>query len=160
MTELGLPVDDITLEERFDLYVGMRIKRRQAIDVVTAGGPMFLNEGKWIMQVPLLGAPTAEQNVLVHFDCAGFDSQAPTAELMDEHRVLLPDNAWPQDLKGGGVVFGHPDYPRAYFCRPLLREYHTHPEHADNSWDKHREGTTLHGIVVSLLGALHERWIL
>jgi hypothetical protein len=159
---LGLPVEEIALEDSFRLYVRMRIKRRESLPAIgPLGGPIALSDGKWVTQVPLLGRPTLEQQAIVFFDCFGWDSQPPTAELLDETRAPLPPERWPRDLVGGGIVFGHPDFPgRPFFCRPLLREYHTHPEHADNPWDRYREGTALHGIVLGLLGALRERWIL
>jgi hypothetical protein len=161
VSALELPVDEVELAGRFCLYVTMRIKRRESVPAVGQhGGPIALAGGKWVTQVPLLGRPTQEQQIITYFDCRGWDGQPPTAELLDAERRPLPGNFWPRDLAGGGIVFGHPDYPRPFFCRPLLREYHTHPEHADDPWDRHREGATLHGIVLSLLGALHERWIL
>lgn len=158
---LDLPVDEVLLEERFRLHVTMRVKRRPAAPAVAPDGmPVAIAGGRWVTQVPLLGQPPLEQRMIVLFDCFGWDGQPPTAELLDAARQPLAANLWPRDLAGAGIVDGHPNYPRPFFCRPLLREYHTHPEHADDPWDRHREGTTLHGIVLSLVGELRERWIL
>jgi hypothetical protein len=161
LTSLELPVDDVVLLDRFQIYVSLNVARRPSTPAVDAqGAPLFIGGGQWIMSVPILGAAKEEQAMVAHFDCTDFDSQAPTAELMDSARNVLPGGQWPRDLKDGGIVFGHPDFNRPFFCRPLLREYHSHPQHADDPWDSHREGTTLAGIVLSLLGSLNERWIL
>lgn len=99
------------------------------------------------------------RSLILHMECDNFDAQPPTAELLDVDGNPLPATQWPQDLAGGGIVGAHPQYPRPFFCRRGLREYHTHPQHEDDPWDGHREGLALHALVLELLHDLGERWI-
>lgn len=98
--------------------------------------------------------------VLLTLDLTDYDSQPPTAELLQPDRTPLPAEQWPNSLNGQGVLNGgHPDFQRKWFCRPGLREYHTHPQHEDDPWDSHREGLALHTVVVNLLVDLKNRFI-
>lgn len=112
-----------------------------------------------VYEVPDLGR-TERRALVLHLDCADFDGQPPTAELRLPNGTPLPGEQWPSDLSRQGVVHGHPDYPRPFFCRRGLREYHTHPQHEDDPWDRHREALSLHQLVLELLGDLQTRWTL
>jgi hypothetical protein len=108
--------------------------------------------------VPLLGRAT-ERPLLLFMDLDDFDSQPPTAELLLPDRTALPLDEWPKSISGRGIVPDHPGFPRPFFCRRGLREYHTHPQHEDDPWDQHREGLTLAAIAVELLQDLRDTWI-
>lgn len=88
-----------------------------------------------------------------------YDAQPPTAELLDAARRPLPPEAWPREFGPQGIVPEHPLFRRPFFCRRGLREYHTHFQHEDDPWDRHREGLPLHAVVVELLHDLGVRWI-
>lgn len=106
---------------------------------------------------------SARQRVerVLHFGLEDYDSQPPTANLLDTHRHLLPLASWPKDDRGvAGVVAEHPEFRRPFFCRPGLREYHTHFQHEDDPWDRHREGLALHETVIGLLDDFRLRWVL
>lgn len=112
------------------------------------------------MVVPIIGTLSTEEFIL-RLDCSDWDSQAPTAELLDGDGNPLPSERWPHDKGGRGIVQGHPDFgDRKFFCREGTREFHTHPQHEDHPWDRDREGITLHGIVLGLLHDLKHRWAL
>ena len=113
----------------------------------------------FVYEVPDLGR-TETRELVLHLDCSDFDGQPPTAELRLPDGAPLPPDQWPTDLSRQGVVHGHPDYPRPFFCRRGLREYHTHPQHEDDAWDRHREAMSLTQIVLELLGDLQTRWTL
>lgn len=121
-------------------------------------GPGGQNIG-FVYEVPDLGR-TERRTLVLHLDCADCDGEPPTAELRLPDGTPLPADQWPTDLSRQGVVHGHPDYPRPFFCRRGLREYHTHPQHEDDPWDRHRESLPLHQLVLELLGDLQTRWTL
>jgi hypothetical protein len=108
--------------------------------------------------VPIIGTRRAEELILA-MDCEDWDSQPPTAELLDLDEQPLPADRWPHDPSHQGIVEGHWRFgSRKFFCRVGLREFHTHPQHEDEPWDAVREGTSLAGIVTSLLYDLTHRW--
>lgn len=112
-----------------------------------------------VHQVPLLGQPPTERDLILHLDLADYDAQPPTAELLRPDRSPLPAAEWPKSIHGQGIVASHKDYGRPFFCRRGLREYHTHPQHEDDPWDKYREHLALHQIVIELLDGLRNTWI-
>jgi hypothetical protein len=103
---------------------------------------------------------TERRELMLLMDCTDFDGQPPTAELRDAAGAPLPDDQWPRDLGGQGVIFGFAAYGRPFFCRRGLREYHDHPQHEDDPWDAHREGLPLHRIALELLDDLARRWVI
>lgn len=107
------------------------------------------------MRVPLLGATTTRDLVL-RVKCDDWDGQPPEIDLLETDGSAV--QVWPLDSGGQGIVHNHPDYSRPFFCRPGTREYHSHPAHADDPWDKHREGMTLPGLVINILNDLTYRW--
>lgn len=112
-----------------------------------------------VHQVPLLGEPPTSRDLVLHLDLADYDAQPPTAELLRPDRTPLPAAEWPKSIHGQGIVPGHKDFGRPFFCRRGLREFHTHPQHEDVPWDKHREHLALHQIVIELLDGLRNTWI-
>ncbi|MEA2372639.1 MAG: hypothetical protein QOH12_3033 [Solirubrobacteraceae bacterium] len=113
----------------------------------------------FVYEVPDLGRKE-RRALMLRLNCDDFDARPPTAELLLPDGNPLPAEQWPSDLSRQGVVHGHPDYPRPFFCRRGLHEYHTHPQHEDNPWDRHREALSLHHLVLELLGDLQTRWTL
>jgi hypothetical protein len=103
---------------------------------------------------------SSRRRLVAHLDCTDFDGQPPTAELMLPDRTPLPPGQWPKDLIEQGIVQNHPDFKRPFFCRPGFREFHTHPQHEDEPWDKYRESITLEHVVIDLLDDLVHRWVL
>lgn len=112
-----------------------------------------------ILRVPLLGQPLVSRQLLLAMDLTDYDGQPPTAELLLPDRSPLPPAEWPKSINGQGIVLGHKDYGRPFFCQRGLREYHSHPQHEDDPWDKYREHLALHQLVFELLGGLRNKWI-
>jgi hypothetical protein len=106
-------------------------------------------------RVPILGAVEETPLTLV-VSCDGWDGRPPECDLRRPDGSEPQD--WPKGTTNGGIAHGHPSYPRPFFCRPGTREFHTHPVHEDEPWDKYREGYTLDGIVGGLLEDLINRW--
>lgn len=108
--------------------------------------------------VPDLGQ-LAQRELLLRVGCDDFDGQPPLAELLNpSDRSPLPDEEWPKDGSGRGIVADHPMYKRRFFCRPGFREFHEHPEHEDHPWDQIRAESTLAQHVVGLIHDLKFRW--
>jgi hypothetical protein len=146
----GLAVRAVELTDDVDLSIRFEIATSEGAPGLAgmAAGPA----------VPIIGTRRTEEFIL-HLDCGDWDSQPPTAELRDDQDTLLSNDRWPHDRRERGIVQGHPLYgDRKFFCRPGIREFHTHPQHEDQPWDAIREGMTLHGIVLGLLYDLTHRW--
>jgi len=113
------------------------------------------------VSVPDLGARPVTREVILKMGCDDFDGQPPTAELLRDDASPLPPDEWPRDLADQGIVRGHQIYgDRPFFCRPGLREFHTHPQHEDEPWDRYREALPLSQIALGLLVDLRKRWML
>ena len=155
-----LHVVQVDLED-FDLYVATEVRRWGSIQVtetsrlLIGGAPLQRH-----LNIPDLGRMSSEQGFLLHLDCTNFDGDPPAAQLLSPDRSPLPAAKWPHDPTGRGIVHGDPYWGRPFFCRPGLREYHRHPQHEDDAWDRHREGASLAGIAIGLLSDLTSRWIL
>lgn len=81
-------------------------------------------------------------------DCAGFDAQPPAVLMADpENRELLPLERWTP-----GVPHSvHPTLGRPFICIQGVFEYHTHPSHLDDSWDRYRRTFRIPQLVRRLL---------
>jgi hypothetical protein len=156
-----LNVNAVELENDVELYVAFsKIERARARLEVPAA---VLGPGGAQVTAVMEGldlSQTTRRELILHSNCGRYDFDPPTAELLLPDRTPLPRELWPQDLSRGGLVDGHRDFDRPFFCRAGLREYHTHPQHADNPWDIHRESLRLHRIVLALLDDLQHRWML
>jgi hypothetical protein len=157
----GLGVHDVKLREHTTLYVHFETRTSEAaaqvlpFGLAPVAGAVAVTGG---MAVPIIGTSRTERFIL-KLDCTDWDSQPPTIELCDADGNPLAPDRWPHDKTNQGIVQGHPDYgDRKFFCREGTREFHTHPQHEDQPWDRCREGLTLHGIVISLLYDLTHRW--
>lgn len=153
-----LNVVDVVLASPTDLHV--RFVRSNV--GVSAPGPLRDPvSGRMYLQPAVLPdlSRQRQDELVLHCDVADYDSQPPTADLLDATLRPLPASGWPRDLFGGrGVDPLHPTLKRPFFCRAGLREYHEHFHHEDDPWDLHREGLTLHETVIGLLGDFKDRW--
>jgi hypothetical protein len=157
--ELG--ASDPIMRDGTDLYIGFVKQDRAFMQVQLASsllGPGG-HQTAQLLQVPDLGAPRVRRELILLMNLDDFDGQPPTAQLLLPDRSPLPAQQWPKELANQGIVHGHPDFDRPYFCRRGLREYHEHSQHEDDPWDRHREGLSLHAIVTELLADLRDRWI-
>jgi putative metal binding uncharacterized protein len=158
-----LNVGAVDLENDVDLYVQFtKVERPRLRADVQAGvlGPGGAQIRQVFEGIDLSASATSRRDLLLYSNCTGYDGDPPTAELLLPDRTPLPRQQWPQGLIRRGIVDGHRDYDRPFFCRPGLREYHTHPQHEDDPWDLHRESLRLHRIVLALLDELQHRWVL
>lgn len=163
----GLPITAIELEGDVLLYVGLELVRRSRLSTRSPDGSMpvgaglITTDGFAFENVPDLSVRPERVSWWLLCDLADFDSQAPTAELLRSDRTPLPREEWPADVKNGGIVDGHLQWDRPWFCRAGFREYHTHPEHEDRPWDEIRgDGAPLHGLVLGLVTDLVDRFLL
>lgn len=155
----GSPIEAITLEgacvrTRF----GVETLQSQAVPrgLAVSVAPGMVQQA--MMNVPILGTRQRETRVLM-MDCEDWDSQPPTATLELADGSPLPRERWPRDPEGQGIVADHPLFgDRPFFCRPGTREFHSHPQHDDEPWDRYREGMTLSGLVLALIEDLTTRW--
>lgn len=149
------------LERDVYLFVPFTLLTRQVVDAVLPSGLVAPGGADLAVanRVVLLGAPPVERPLLLALQLDDYDAQPPTAELLLPDRSPLPAAQWPKSLNGQGVISGHPDYDRPWFCRRGLREYHSHPQHEDDPWDLHREELPLHSVIEELLSELSRRFI-
>jgi hypothetical protein len=149
------------LENGTDLYIGFVKVERTLMQASVATGLLGPHgEGTALVcQVPDLGTRPVRRDLILHMDLVDFDGQPPTAQLLLADRSPLPAGQWPKALGNQGIVQGHHAYDRPFFCRRGLREYHTHPQHEDDPWDRHREALSLDALVIELLADLRNRWI-
>jgi hypothetical protein len=130
--------------------------------------------------------PLVERELILRCDAAGYDAQPITAELLLRDGRPLPRGQWPKEIGVGGldaldlpeggaalprvrvahalgpqaIIREHQDYDRPFFCRRGLREYHSHSQHENNPWDRHRESIRIYDIVPELLADLQTRWVI
>jgi hypothetical protein len=124
-------------------------------DLVGPGGVQV----QGIFEAPDLGAPAQERELILSMNCEDLDGQPPSAELLNADGSPLAAGEWPREMGNQGIVRqGHPSFDRPFFCRPGLREYHSHPQHEDEPWDRYREAWPLTKTVIQLLRDLHRRW--
>jgi hypothetical protein len=157
-----LPIEEVRLRDPTRIEIEFTARQREA-EVVLAGlitpgaAPgQFQQPG---FRVPLLGREHTRRLVLA-VGCENWDGTPPTAELLLPDGSPLPEGEWPQDYVNRGIVIGHPEYDRKFFCRPGFREYHSHPVHKDDPWDEHREGFSLSQLLLGLVTDLTKRWTL
>jgi hypothetical protein len=85
---------------------------------------------------------------LFQFGCSGYDAEAPSFAMVDPaSREPLPIERWTP-----GVPHSvHPSTGLPFVCLQGIAEYHTHPSHLDDSWDRYRFRFRLPQTVVRLL---------
>jgi hypothetical protein len=167
----------MTLIDRFELRVPFaksEYDRPHVLELVHPARRVLFNLG-----------PRVERELILRCECSGYDAQPITAELLGPDGTPLPGAAWPKEVGAGGlnaltvlsdrppprvtqllapgpqaIIHEHQDYDRPFFCRRGLREFHSHPQHEDNPWDRHRESIRIYDIVPELLADLQTRWML
>jgi hypothetical protein len=157
--ELG--VTRVALENETNLYVSFTRRDRPRLTAVRPGS--LVGPGGQATSVRIEGIDLSqriERQLILFLECDGLDGRPPTAQLLTAEGLPLPPAEWPTDLTRQGVVHGHRDYDRPFFCRRGLREFHTHPQHQDQPWDLYREQLPLHAVVLELLRDLRGRWML
>ena len=157
-TRPDLAVTSVGLVAPFDLRIAFEKKvwpvlmhQHRNVDGYT--GEVTVHAAPYVQ----LTAPSTVQRIL-RCELDDYDLRPPTAELLDADGRPLPADQWPREIGRQGIVRDHPDYKRPFFCRRGLREYHSHFQHEDDPWDRHREGLALHSVVVELLADLRLRW--
>jgi len=85
---------------------------------------------------------------LFRLACASFDAQPPSVTMVDpETRKELPLPAWTP-----GVPHSvHPTLGRPFVCMQGVLEYHEHPQHLADSWDRYRRTIRLPQTIRRLL---------
>ena len=150
------------LDDHVHLYIPFEKVERQLVSQAVGTGfvlPGGQANAAFVHEVPLLGAQPTKRPLLLYMDLEDYDGQPPTAELLQPDRTPLPAALWPRAIGGVGIVANHRDYNRPFFCRRGLRDYHSHPQHEDDPWDRHREELTLADLVIELLVDLRSKWI-
>lgn len=117
------------------------------------GGQLLMNMGAIDL------SRCSERELVLELGCDRYDGLPPTAQLLAPDGTQLPAEQWPTDPAGTGIVDGHPDYSRKFFCRRGLREFHSHPQHEDEPWDTFREALRLPAVALGLLADLQNRFI-
>lgn len=88
------------------------------------------------------------QTGLFKLNCSSFDADPPSAIMIDPvTRAELPLELWVP-----GVPHSmHPTVNRPFVCIQGVREYHLHPCHLEDSWDKYRQTIRLPQTIWRLL---------
>lgn len=156
-----LQIKESRLEDRFQIHLLTRVRRFGTMGAFAQSG-LLLPGGQRLQQainVPDLSA-RQERLLIIHADCDDFDGQPPLVDLLNPEGAPLAPLDWPKDNHSRGIVANHPLYKRPFFCRPGVREYHEHPQHEDDPWDRHREGYSLHRSLLSIVADLQTRFVL
>ncbi len=155
-----LPIGDVILRDCFHVEVSVPVRRLRSENIqmrsrlLVRGRPLTKT-----VAIPILGRGDY-RTLVVHADCTDFDGLPPLIDLLDANRRPLAADAWPRDEHSRGIVTSHPKYHRPFFCRPGTREFHDHPQHEDQPWDRIREEMSLSGLLLSVLRDLHHRFVL
>jgi len=143
--------------QKVNLYLS--VKQRRLLEDVIPSGLLAANNQAFAQAVRVidLGAKPKSRDLVLSLDVTDYDGQPPTAELLYPNLSPLSQAEWPKSSDWQGIVIGHLSYDRPWFCRRGLREYHTHPQHEDDPWDKYREELALHTVVEEILYDLQHR---
>jgi hypothetical protein len=67
--------------------------------------------------------------------CDQFDTEPPSVAMLDpQTRTELPHEHWTPGVSNGG----HPLTSKPFVCLQGVAEYHSHPSHTNDSWDRYR----------------------
>lgn len=99
-----------------------------------------------------------EQNVLVHapqlgnervlvLDAERYDGEPVGVSVADCAGITLPGTAWPPGLYGGE----HPVLGRPFVCVRGTLDYHAHPSHTSDPWERYRGRLRLPELIAHLL---------
>ena len=141
------------------VHLYLSVTHRRLLEGVLPSGLIGANNQALgqAMRVIDLGAKPERRDLVLSLDVTDYDGQPPTAELLHPDLTPLSLGEWPKSSDWQGIIIGHLYYDRPWFCRRGLREYHTHPQHEDDPWDKYREGLALYTVVEEVLFDLQHR---
>lgn len=72
---------------------------------------------------------------LFRLGCARFDADPPSVAMLDpETREEFPHERWAPGVSSGA----NPATQRPFVCLQGVAEYHSHPSHTSDAWDKYR----------------------
>jgi len=85
---------------------------------------------------------------IFRLDCSNFDALPPSVAMVDENmQTELNNEQWT-----AGVPHGiHPITGKPFVCLQGVAEYHNHPSHLDDSWDRYRNRYRLRQTIIGLL---------
>lgn len=144
-----LGVRDLAIENNTEMFIDYEVDLRHPIVLTNANGRQILGKGL-----------RHSENRILHLECTNWNARPPLANLLLPDRSPLPPQLWPRAEDGEGIVASHRDYQRPFFCRPGTHEFHSHTQHSDEPWDRHRPTRSLDQIVIDLLDSLQHRFIL
>lgn len=83
----------------------------------------------------------------LRLDGADYDSSPLGLSVVDDDGAAVPADGWPPGLNHGT----HPILQRPFCCAQGTIEYHVHPSHTSDSWDKYRDQIRLADLLDHLL---------
>jgi hypothetical protein len=92
-------------------------------------------------------APEVGEERILVLDAEKYDGEPVGVFVADGEGHLLPGSGWPPGLCQGE----HPVLHRPFVCVRGTIDYHVHPSHIEDSWDRYRGRIRLAGLVVHLL---------
>ena len=100
------------------------------------------HDDKVLVQAPQLG----NDRVLV-LNAERYDGEPVGISVADPAGGVLPGSAWPPGLYGGE----HPVLGRPFVCVRGTLDYHTHPSHTNDPWERYRGRIRLPELIAHLL---------
>ncbi len=97
-------------------------------------------------EVQICAPELGEDRVLV-LEAERYDGEPVGVFVADNDGELLPGSGWPPGLYQGE----HPVLNRPFVCVRGTIDYHVHPSHTEDSWDRYRGRIRLADLVVHLL---------
>lgn len=87
--------------------------------------------------------PGVAAEAVVLLDGARYNADPLSLTVADRNGEPLPSDRWPSGL----FHSQHPALQRPFACLRGLLEYHTHPSHTDDPWDRYRNSIRLVDLV-------------
>jgi len=94
-----------------------------------------------------VSAPEVGEDRILVLDAERYDGEPVGVLITDADGTVLPGSRWPTGLCQGE----HPVLHRPFVCVRGTIDYHAHPSHTDDSWDRYRGRIRLADLVVHLL---------
>lgn len=86
-----------------------------------------------------------KQDALLLFQGGDYDAEPFRVSVVRPDWTLLPGNEWP-----GAPILDHPVLHRPFICIQGTYEYHAHPSHFADTWDKYRSHLRLAELLLHL----------
>jgi hypothetical protein len=132
--------------ESVELLVDEEIAACEASEVLGSSGAKLVRSGTHVF----LTVPRGRDGNPATFDldCSQFDAQPISVDMVtNETHESLPMDQWTP-----GVPHSlHPVTGRPFVCLQGIAEYHSHPSHVADSWDRYRTTYRLPQLVRRLL---------